>query len=95
MDNNSTMSSLGGLLSGSANLSDLPLTTLIFIVAVVAVVLIIAICKYDMIPGLDEKIPLLKGLCTKREVCFAGETCHVYDESSEQEEQDVNPIGGI
>lgn len=92
MDNNSTMSSLGGLLTGSANLSDLPLTTLIFIVAVVAVVLIIAICKYDMIPGLDEKIPLLKGFCTKREVCFAGETCHVYDESSDE---DVNPIGGI
>ncbi len=86
MDNMSIVSSLGGLLDGTVSLSDVSLSTLIFIVAIVVVVLIIAICKYDLIPGLDEKIPLLKGLCTKREVCFAGETCHTYDESEEQEE---------
>lgn len=85
---NSSMSSLGGLLTGSVNFSDMSLTTLVFIVATVVIVLVIAICKFNLIPDLDKKIPFLQNFCTKKEVCFAGETCDVsYEQPDIDQEQ--------
>ncbi len=86
-NNNSFMSSLGGLLTGSVNFSDMSLTTLVFIVATVVIVLVIAICKFNLIPDLDKKIPFLQNFCTKKEVCFAGETCDVNEQPDNGEEQ--------
>lgn len=75
-NNNSFTSSLGGLLNGSVNFSDMSLTTLAIIVLIVAVVLVLVICKFDLIPDLDKKIPFLQNFCAKKEVCFAGESCN-------------------
>ncbi len=82
-NNNSFTSSLGGLLNGSVNFSDMSLTTLAIIVLIVAVVLVLVICKFDLIPDLDKKIPFLQSFCAKKEVCFAGETCDTQQPASD------------
>lgn len=75
--------SLGDLFSGTASISELPLSSLAVITIVVAAVLLIAICKFNLIPGLDEKIPFLKGVCAKKkEVCFAGECCETPEDEN-------------
>ena len=80
MDAPSMFSSLGELLTGSAELSNMPLSTLIIIVVITVAALTFAICKFDLIPGLREKIPFL---CSKKEVCFGGETCYSAEEESD------------
>ena len=93
MENNSSFtSSLGGLLTGSVNFSDMSLTTLVIVVAFVAIVLVIAICKLELIPDLDKKIPFLQKFCTKKEVCFAGETCDAYEQQPQLNEDEQTDL---
>ncbi len=76
MSETSNSFSLGDLLSGSVGFSSMPLSTLVIGVIIISCIILVVVCKYNLIPGIEDKIPALRGLCgKKKEVCFVGESC--------------------
>lgn len=80
MSETSNSFSLGDFLSGSVGLSSMPLSSLIVGLVIISCIILVVICKFNLIPGIEDKIPALRGLCgKKKEVCFAGESCEEPD----------------
>lgn len=77
--------SLAGFMKTSTQVVGIDMPNAVIVILMLALLGAYLVCKYDLVPGLREKYPIIDKICPpKKQVCFAGETCAQTEQESDE-----------